>query len=123
MFFIDILFNFSFQIEAETAKSVSPDKPSFSLQIIDASKGIVRVYWKPSEDGNPGNEFYVKYCISNTEECETTTKITDNNVIVYLKPNEKYDVSVVSVDGNEETESDVQQYPKASKGNKSMVLD
>lgn len=118
MGFIDFLFNFSAGYELKTNTASPPTKPSLSMKLIDENSGTVRVKWMPQKDGNPGSKFYVKYCISSTEECEKSIEVIyDDFTTVILAPKITYDVSVVSIDGEFETESDIQKYPELGKHN------
>lgn len=103
-----------FFIERQTKMpgSHEPSKPTFTWDTVkDGLSASVRVHWLPSEDGKPGSHFYVKY----KKRGETTyletppEKDEDFYVVSGLDSGEVYDFKVVSVDGNYNVESDVQE--------------
>lgn len=70
----------------------------------------IKINWLPKLSGKPGSNFFVKYRIKGTERWFRTKLILDDDytVVENLTPNETYEFKVVSVDGDYETESDVQ---------------
>jgi neuronal cell adhesion molecule len=103
--------SFSYYIEQTTGAEgfVRPEKPNFNVEKVESENGYgkAKVHWKPNYAGTPGSHFYVKYRKIGEPTFQTTpNKINDDTIEVpSLEPDEKYEIRVVSVDGNFETES------------------
>ncbi|KAL3290227.1 hypothetical protein HHI36_023584 [Cryptolaemus montrouzieri] len=92
--------------------SYLPSKPNFDWEPIkDGLSSSIKVHWLPSEDGNPGSHFYIKY----RKRGEPTYRQTppelseDYQIVTGLESGEVYEFIVVSVDGNYNVPSDTQE--------------
>ncbi|XP_031639111.1 neuroglian-like isoform X2 [Contarinia nasturtii] len=99
--------------QLETKEPRKPLVPSFTWEPqneLIGYDGNVRVNWKPTtNDGLSGSQFYVKFEDKKNHDWSKTSRIiSEDFTIINLKPKVTYEVIVVSVDGNYETESDVQ---------------
>jgi neuronal cell adhesion protein len=106
-------FFFSYYIEATTGAvgilGPKPDIPSFEHVALPSENGYskVKINWRPNLAGNPGSHFYVKYREegeSNYEKSEARIN-EDFAEVGGLDSDKVYEFRVVSVDGDEETES------------------
>lgn len=74
----------------------------------------VRVKWLPNFTYNkPGSHFFAKYRIKGTTQWLETDPVIDNDFVYIrgLQPDEKYEMAVVSVDGEHLAESYAQDVP------------
>ncbi|XP_034235912.1 neuroglian isoform X2 [Thrips palmi] len=100
-----------FFIEQKTrgSDSIPPDTPSFKWHRMPSDNGYakIRVTWMPNLDGRPGSHFFVKYKLRGETIYEETPAETNEDFIILsgLRPGEVYEVKVVAVDGEFNTES------------------
>ncbi|XP_012258678.2 neuroglian isoform X2 [Athalia rosae] len=92
-----------------SAISVAPEVPQFMWERVPTDNGLanIRVTWLPSQDGNPGSHFFVKYKLKGeTISQETLPEFNEDSTEVRgLTRGEVYVMSIVSVDGEHLTES------------------
>jgi hypothetical protein len=97
-----------------------PSKPSFDIARIqsDSSYDKIKVTWKPNVGGNPGSHFYVQHRKKGEPKFSDSQHIINEDAyeVSGLDPNEQYEIRVVSVDGENNTPSEVQYYNTADGG-------
>lgn len=71
------------------------------------------IKWIPDIDNKPGENFYVKYRIKGEPDFSNTTMETEEDYIIMENFNAcvNYEIKLVAVDGEFETESEVQETP------------
>lgn len=98
---------------SRTSAAVIPDKPKFTWTKLSSEEGYARikVVWLPNIDGMLGSHFFVKYRKKGeTMFQETGSEMNEDYIIVRgLMPGEMYEFSVVAVDGEHMTESEVEE--------------
>lgn len=108
---LTIYFNYSYYIESKTLVlgATKPDVPDFSWENQPTDNGYakIKINWKPKTDGNPGSHFYVQHReVGESKYLESPPQINEDFVeIGSLNPDKKYEVRVVSVDGDFNQES------------------
>ncbi|KAL1447729.1 hypothetical protein WDU94_003581, partial [Cyamophila willieti] len=101
-------------IETKTrgTDTIAPAKPNFKLVNSGSENGYgaFKVLWEPNTD-HPGSHFFVKYRIKGeTMFRESQPELEEDFTIIRaLRPSETYEFRVVSVDGENLTESDTQE--------------
>ncbi|CAL4097203.1 unnamed protein product, partial [Meganyctiphanes norvegica] len=90
-----------------------PGKPTFIWRYINNIDGepSIKIIWVPAIISNPGSHFYVQYKLYGTSDFLATRPVlyylfTD---LKGLDARKRYEVQIVSVDGEYETHSDIQQ--------------
>ena len=102
---------YSYYIESKTlvVGATKPDTPDFSWENQPTDNGYakVKINWKPKTDGNPGSHFYVQHReVGEPKFLETSPQINEDFIeLGGLDPEKKYEVRVVSVDGEFNQES------------------
>lgn len=88
-------------------------RPKQLIQPVDACLVKTRIQWVPDIDNNPGDSFYVKYRIRGEKEYLQTALIANEDFVIIDQFNacRNYELLLVAVDGNFETESEVQETP------------
>ncbi|CAH0554978.1 unnamed protein product [Brassicogethes aeneus] len=106
--------------ETETGKIVrgtTTKKPKTTTKKIDTTHDpcIVdcMITWMPDVDDVPGEHFYVKYRQRGLKDFNTTDPIKNEDFVILKKFNgcQSYEIVLVTVDGDHETESDLQMTP------------
>lgn len=93
-----------------TGGAFPPDQPDFDYILTPTDNGLtdVKVKWLPNFSYNkPGSHFFAKYHIKGTTKWLETDPVIDNDYVVIhgLQPEETYEMTVVSVDGEHIAES------------------
>lgn len=115
-------FTFSYYIEqtSATALSAKPDVPNFGIDRAESENGFgkAKVIWRPNYAGTPGSHFYVQYRKKGEPTfLKTEPQINEDHIIVgSLEPNEQYEFRVVSVDGDYDIPSAIQQFDASGGG-------
>ncbi|PSN43064.1 Neuroglian [Blattella germanica] len=90
-----------------------PDKPKFSWSKLASEEGYakIKVVWLPNIEGLLGSHFFVKYKKKGeTQFLSTDPEMNEDFIIVRgLMPGEMYEFSVVAVDGEHMTESEIEE--------------
>lgn len=114
----------SFFIDRKTGSgSVAvPDRPDFTWELNPTENGLteVRVKWLPNFTYNkPGSHFYARYRIKGTTRWIETDAVIDDDFVYIrgLQPDDTYEFSVVSVDGDKLSESEAQEVTIPENGN------
>ncbi|XP_019879064.1 neuroglian isoform X2 [Aethina tumida] len=105
--------------DTETGKIVTTKKPKIESPTkkvesdVDPCLVDCMVTWVPDVDNVPGDHFYVKYRQRGTKEFNKTDPIKDKDYVVLNNFNgcQSYEIILVAVDGDYETESDLQFTP------------
>jgi fibronectin type 3 domain-containing protein len=101
------------QTRSRTSAPVVPDKPrlTWTKMYLEEDYARVKVVWLPDIDGKLGSPFFVKYRKKDeTMFQETAPEMHEDYIIVRgLMPGEMYEFSVVAVDGELVTESEVEE--------------
>lgn len=100
---------------------VIPSKPSFDIARVqpDSSYDKIKVTWKPNVGGgNPGSHFFVQHRKKGEPSFVDSPPVINEDTfeVAGLDPNAQYEIRVVSVDGDKNTESEVQYYNTADGG-------
>ncbi|XP_031632068.1 neuroglian-like [Contarinia nasturtii] len=97
-------------IKQSTNKPKKPDTPTFSYEFLDKTdtkNGNVRITWIPKNCCVHGSKFYVKYHVKNNAIWKATSHSYEQSIEIDLGASaESYEVSIVEVDDEYETESD-----------------
>uniref|UniRef100_A0A8D8XH54 Neuroglian n=2 Tax=Cacopsylla melanoneura TaxID=428564 RepID=A0A8D8XH54_9HEMI len=106
--------------------TLPPGKPNFKLVNSGSENGYgaFKVLWEPNAE-HPGSHFFVKYRIKGeTMYRESAPEVNEDFTIIRaLRPSETYEFRVVSVDGENLTESDTQDIDISSDGVSVMPYD
>lgn len=88
-------------------------KPKQLISPVDKCLVKTRITWIPDIDNNPGEHFYIKYRIRGEREFLKTSLITDQDYAILDQFNacRNYEIILVAVDGDFETESELQETP------------
>ncbi|XP_034938315.1 neuroglian isoform X2 [Chelonus insularis] len=109
-----------FYIEESTRHSQPPDVPQFRWEIVPKENGYVtvKITWLPNPNGYPGSHFFAKYMLKGeTIFTETDPEFHNEDLEIRgLLSGEVYLVSVVAVDGDHLTESELQEIETSSEG-------
>lgn len=116
MLFYFIDYSYFVEQKTGTGGAFPPDRPEFSWDMNPSDNGLaeIRVKWLPNFTYNkPGSHFFAKYRIKGTTQWLETDPVIDNDFVYVrgLQPDEKYEMAVVSVDGEHLAESYAQDVP------------
>jgi neuronal cell adhesion molecule len=116
----NIFFSYYIEQTSAAAGSAVPEIPNFAIEKSESENGFgkAKVTWRPNYAGTPGSHFFVQYRKKGEPTfLKTEPQINEDHIIVgSLEPNEEYEFRVVSVDGDFETASAVQQFDASSEG-------
>ncbi|XP_069981771.1 neuroglian isoform X2 [Penaeus vannamei] len=105
----------SYYIERMTRSTGAspPGKPTFIWQHISTKTGTpaIKITWIPNTESNPGSHFFVKYKLYGESMFQETKPelYQDFTILKGLEPERAYKMSVVAVDGEFTTESDIEE--------------
>lgn len=108
-----LLFSHFIELKTNSELAIPPDAPQFALDRIhtDDENAKIKLLWKPNLHGKPGSHFYGKYRVKgSTDWIDTPKEMGEDFIIVSgLKPERQYEFAAVSVNGEYETMSSIQE--------------
>lgn len=99
--------------ETKAVGQLKPSIPNFRLVRLPSNNGVgtIKVVWLPNTSGRPGSFFFVKYKMKGEPTFIITDPENNNDYLDVsgLELGETYEFVLVAADGNQYTESEVQE--------------